>query len=230
MNGVVYWSNTGQSRLAAAYLAERLQWPCFDMADAPREFGMLILIFPVHCQRIPDAVADFLKRVRAQWLVPIATYGRMCHGDVLRQLQRRYGFAIAASAYLPAKHSYLPDSSPVDRTELDRLLPALKHPVPVRIPQSRRNPLSDLFPALRSRLGVVLERTGACNGCGICGKHCPVGTMGDGIPGSNCIRCLRCAALCPRQALRFRLRWPMRCYLRKANRAQAECFLPTKTP
>lgn len=227
MNGVVFYSNTGQSRCAAQYLSQRLGWPCYDIADAPAAFETLILVFPVHCQRIPDMVGRYLDQTRAQWLVPIATYGRMHHGDVLRQIQRRWKFAIPAAMYLPAKHAYLPDSLPLDPRELDPLLSGLEKPAQIRIPRSWRNPLSDLFPGWRSRMGVVLARTEDCSRCGLCSRNCPRQAMTDGVPNGRCIRCLRCAQGCPRQALVYRLRPPMARYLRKTKAVSAEVYLPS---
>lgn len=225
MNGVVYYSNTGQSRMAARYLAGEIGWPVFDLEQAPREYEVLALVFPVHCQNIPTEVVAFLNRVNARYLVAVATYGRMWHGNVLQELQRRCPIPMAAAAYLPAKHAYLPEDDDVDCSGLDPLLQKLRHPAPVTIPRSFKNPLSGLLPGLRSRMGVRLERSDRCNNCGICDRICPNGAMVHGVPNGNCGRCLRCVSLCPQRALHTHPVGPMKWYLRKPKTNQVKIYL-----
>ena len=79
MNAVVFYSNTGQSKRIAAYFANELGFPLVEIeTDCSNEYQNLVLVFPVHCQNIPDIVKTFLKRITAAHLTVIATYGKMC--------------------------------------------------------------------------------------------------------------------------------------------------------
>ena len=218
MNAVAYYSNTGQSRAVAEYLAERLGYPAVDMETCGEtRFECLVLVFPVYCQNIPEAVHVFLNTVSADYLIPVATYGKMSCGNVLWEIQRRYPqHTVTAGAYIPTKHTYLADDPPfADYPLLDPLLDKVKDPSPIRFPKLRKNLFADATPALRSRLGVRLYRTETCNGCGLCTSRCPQKAIREGITNQQCIRCLRCVKECPREALRVKLRLPLRLYLSK---------------
>lgn len=228
MNAVVYYSNTGQSRAVAEYLAERLGYPALDMeACGETRFGCLLTVFPVYCQNIPEAVCSFLETVTADCLIPVATFGKMSGGNVLWEIQRRYPqHTVIAGAYVPTKHTYLPDDPPfADYPLLDPLLDKVKDPAPIRFPKLRKDLFADAMPALRSRLGVRLYRTEACDGCGLCTVRCPRSAIQGGIPNRNCIRCLRCVQECPREALRVKLRLPLRLYLRKKRMTETVVYV-----
>lgn len=213
------FSGSGHSRTAADFLAEELNVPVTDItAPAARAaFSPVIsptvsvVVFPVYCQRIPQPVRTFLRSLREGTVVPVAVWGCVSHGDVLRQAQRITRIPTVAAAYIPTGHSYLPPAvgeDMPDRAALSRLAATVRTlaggtPPPIRLPRAARNPLSDLLPGLRSRLSVKLTRGTSCNHCGICTAACPVSAMHDGIPDHHCIRCLRCAAVCPQHTLSF---------------------------
>lgn len=225
MNAVFYHSNTGQSRAVAAHLAGKLNWPLLDISEwAGLRLERLVLVFPVHCQNIPGPVTDFLNTAQPDWLIPVATYGGMCHGNVLQQLQKRHNFQIPAAAYVPAKHSYLAEQAPVDYEKLDALLCKIEAPAQIRLPRAYKNPFSDVFPALRSRIGVKLLRTDKCTDCGLCGKNCLHRAINNGSVNGNCVRCLRCVAVCPVGGLEVRLRLPMRLYLAKKRQTEITVY------
>lgn len=217
MNGVVYYSNTGQSKSVAAYLADRLGYPLADMERDCRDcYENLVLVFPVHCQNIPDLVKDFLKKVTVLNLTVIAAYGKMWGGNVLHEIQQNYRKNIVAAAYIPTRHAYLDRDEPF--RDFDRLMPIIEkvqNPSPISLPKVFKNPLADIAPKLRSRLGLRITKTEDCCGCNLCGEHCSFGAIKRGTTNGKCIRCLRCVKLCPRQALKVSLGLPLRLYLRK---------------
>lgn len=216
-DAIVYYSNTGKCRLIADWFAARLGYPAFELTEVRAyRYRRLLLIFPVHCQHIPDLVKAFLERVEVRYLTAIAVYGRMAHGNVLFELQKHYSHTLIAGAYLPTGHSYLSDDG--DFSAFDRLEPIIAKqdaPGAVTIPRSFCNPLSKLWKGLRSRLGVKLWADEKCDRCGVCTALCPMSAIMDGKPNRRCIRCLRCVGHCPRGALRYHCRLPMRLYLKK---------------
>lgn len=216
MNGIIYYSNTGQSRKIAEYLSDKTSFPLYDIYDLPtREFDTAVLVFPVHCQNLPDPVKIFLKNIGIKIFGVIATYGRMCHGNVLYEIQKRYNRTVCAAAYVPTKHAYLNESDFTDLDALEPFVSKLNDPNPVSIPKSYKNPLSVMFKKLRSRMGVKIYKDGKCDNCGICDKICKNNAIINGKTNRRCIRCLKCVAECPNNALRFNNRLPMRMYLRK---------------
>lgn len=220
MNGVIYYSNTGQSRAIAEFFSRQTAFPLFDIYELTAyEFDTAVLVFPVHCQSVPDPVKRFLESLRVKSLAVIAAYGRMCCGNVLHEIQKRYRHSIIAAAYVPTKHAYSDESGFADFDALAPIVAKLGNPAAVKIPKAYKNPLSDLCKGLRSRIGVKLYKDASrCDNCGVCNSVCKNNAMYNGKADGKCIRCLKCVAECPNNALRFALRLPMRLYLRKKKR------------
>ncbi|MBQ8416829.1 MAG: EFR1 family ferrodoxin [Clostridia bacterium] len=222
MNAVAFYSNTGQSRSVAEYFAEQLSYPIINIENSSDDhYENLVLVFPVHCQNVPDIVKAFLKTTKIKNLTVIATYGRMCCGNVLREIQNRYRQSIVAAAYVPTKHSYLAqDSAFSDYDKLRPIVEKIKTPAAIILPRLYKNPLANLFPKWRSRVGLKIFKNANCNGCNACGENCPLKAICEGVPSSECIRCLKCVTACPRHALEIKIRLPLKLYLRKKKSDQ----------
>ena len=215
MNAVVYYSNTDECKRIATYLAERLNYELVNITGAESEYQRAVLVFPVHCQNVPKAVADFLERLTASDLSVIAVYGKMCHGNVLYEIQKKYHHKIIAAAYVPAKHTYIDESRFCDFDRLYPIIEKVANPSTVTIPKSYKNPFANVFMGLRSRMGVKIIRGGGCSNCGVCQEICPEQAIVNGKPNRKCIRCLRCVASCPPKALTFKTAPFMTAYLKK---------------
>lgn len=217
MNAVFFYSNTGQSRAIAEYLANQLGYPLADIeTEYSEHYQNLVLVFPVHCQNIPDIVRNFLKNVSVDNLTLVATYGKMWCGNVLSEIQRTYHDGVVAGAYVPTKHSYIDnDDAFRDFDKLQPVVEKIKDPSYIKLPRLFKNPLADIFPKLRGRLGLTIEKSADCNGCNICAECCSFGAIRSGITNRNCIRCLKCVEACPRHALKVRLGLPLKLYLSK---------------
>ena len=227
MNAVVFYSNTGQNKAIATYFANQLGYSLTDMETKCAEhYQNLVLVFPVHCQNIPDAVRAFLKKVSVDNLTAVATYGKMCCGNVLYEIQKGYQKNIVAGAYIPTKHSYIDGDD--DFCAFDQLKPVMekiKHPSYIQLPKLYKNPLADIFPNLRSRLGLTIQKNENCSGCNLCGERCSYGAIKTGETNRKCIRCIRCVNACPRQALKIRLGLPLKLYLRKKKANQVIIYI-----
>ena len=217
MNAVVFYSNTRQSKAIAEYFASQLEYPLLDVETKPEErYQNLVLVFPVHCQNIPDIVKNFLKNISVDNLTAIATYGKMCCGNVLYEIQKKYQKNIVAGAYIPTKHSYI-DNDDVfsDFDKLKPIVEKVKKPLYIKLPKLYKNLLANIFPKLRSRLGLTIQKRAVCSGCNLCAERCSFGAIQSGITNRNCIRCLKCVEACPHQALKIKLGLPLKLYLRK---------------
>ena len=217
MNAVVFYSNTGQSKAIASYFANQLGYPLEDIETKLEEhYQNLVLVFPVHCQNIPDIVKNFLKNISVDNLTAITTYGKMCCGNVLYEIQRKYQKNIVAGAYIPTKHSYIDnDDAFCDFDKLKPIVEKVRNPSYIKLPKLYKNLLADVFPKLRSRLGLKIQKMADCNGCNLCAECCSFGAIQSGITNRNCIRCLKCVEACPHQALKIKLGLPLKIYLRK---------------
>lgn len=216
MNAVIYYSNTGESKRIAEYFAQKTGFPLFDIFALPEyDYDTAVLVFPVHCQNLPNPVKNFLQLLHTKALIAIATYGRMCYGNVLYEIQKHYHHNMTAAAYVPTKHSYLPESGITDLNGLTPILSKINSHDPIDIPKSYKNPLSNICKGLRSRMGVKIYRDNNCNNCGTCKAVCNNNAIKNGKTNRRCIRCLKCVSQCPNNALHFTSRLPMRIYLRK---------------
>ena len=217
MNAVVFYSNTGQSKAIAAYLASQLGYPLADVeTKCALHYQNLVLVFPVHCQNIPDVVKTFLKNASVDNLAVVATYGKMCCGNVLYEIQRSYQKNIVAGAYIPTKHSYINDDDVFgDFDKLKLIVEKVKEPSYIHLPRLYKNPLADIFPKLRSRLGLTIQKNADCNGCNLCTERCSFGAIKAGKTNRKCIRCLKCVESCPHKALKIKLGLPLKLYLCK---------------
>ncbi len=217
MNAVVYYSNTSQSRAMAEYFAKELKYTLIDLEELENaDFINLVLVFPIHCQNIPTRVKTFLEAVKVENLTAIATYGKMCYGNVLNEIQNRYHKNIVAGAYVPTKHAYMDDDYSFEAyDELTPIVDKVRNPSSVSIPTSYKNVFANFFPRLRSQLGIQIYRNNLCNECGYCTENCSLKAILNGKTNSKCIRCRKCVNSCPQKALNIKIRQPLKNYLKR---------------
>ena len=222
MNVVFYYSNTGESKKIAKFFAEQTGYPLLSIEEekgAEKSFKDVIFVFPVYCQNIPNTAKRLLCQLKAERLVLVATYGRMCYGNVLCEAQKLVLSApIIAAAYVPTKHSYLYEPSFESFDELLPLLEKMKYgkdAKEIKIPRSYKNPFANFAMDGRSRIGVKMWRDEKCTYCGKCEKECVQKAIINGKINKNCIRCMKCVVNCPVGALHFSNRLPLHLYLKK---------------
>ncbi len=228
MNGIIYYSNTNQSKAVAEYFVKETGWDVYDLnqpEQAQRSvytvFERAVLVFPVYCQNVPEVIKAFLKRLNARYLTVVATYGKMYHGRVLYEIQQCYTAGeIIAAAYVPTKHSYLKEEAV---SNFDPLLCVVQktlsqNPGSVVIKKTYKNPFANIGKDFRSRMCVkITTDRSKCINCGKCERECLFGGIKNGKANANCIRCLKCVTNCPTGALKSYNRLPLRLYLKKKD-------------
>lgn len=222
---VWYFSGTGHSRKVAEFLAQALDAPLCEIGGSTGPADTAVVVFPVYCQNIPAPVKDFLLTLSAEHVALFATYGKMGCGNVLWEAARLVNGRVIAAGYIPTGHTYLQQDGVGDLQPLLAVIPRIQTPQPVSVPKGKKWWLADVVPDLRSQISVKLRRTEACSECGLCGRNCPMGTMQNGKPGKNCIRCLRCVVECPKKAIRVSYHPLLRWYLRKPKQEEWILYL-----
>ena len=229
-NAVCFYSETGETKRIAGYFAKETGYPLTDIAEKGIDktkaketetfyYDNLVLCFPVHCQNIPGLVRNFLSESKINNLTVIATYGKMNHGNVLYEVQKKYRKnikIIVAAAYIPTKHSYITgDKSFDDFGVLKPVAQKIKNPSGIILPKLKKNPLANLFPKRRSRIGIKIYKNDGCNRCGLCESSCNYAAIKNGVTNNKCIRCLKCVKICPESAIGFKPTFFMKKYLEK---------------
>lgn len=231
MNVVYYFSGSGNTKQVATYVAKELDFPLEEISEnTPDRTETAVVVFPVYCQNIPKPVKRFLETLESEKIALIATYGRISHGNVLKECEKIVKAKIVAAAYVPCRHTYLDVNDDFDESSLKPLITKIKQSNAVdcaKIPRVRKNAFANFMPSLRSRIGVKIIKTDSCTDCGKCGEICPANAIKNGITNENCIRCLKCVTYCPNRALTFKLSRILSDYLTRhyAPKAKVEIFV-----
>lgn len=226
MNAVLYYSDAGECKRIAEYVASKTNYELFDITavtDAVCEFA--VLVFPVYCQNVPKTVKRFLSQLQTKYLIVIAAYGKMSCGNVLWEIQRKYKHNVIGAAYVPTKHAYLNEPRFCDFEKLNPLIEKLRSPKTVAIPRRLKNLFANFAPELRSRIGVKIVKNDACRECGKCESVCEHGAIKNGRTNGRCVRCTKCAVNCPSKALSVKLNFAMKKYLNKKKKTETEIFV-----
>lgn len=226
MTDVRFFTGSGHSEAIARACAGAMGEAALPMGEPLRENAVLLLVFPVYCERVPPPVAAYLKACGAERAAFVAAYGGMSYGRVLHDAQALFRGMVVAAVVVPTEHAYTKDGYPFDEMALAPLVEKVRsgERAPAVIPKGKRHLLSGA-PGLRSRLGVKLVRSSRCSGCGACERACPMHAMRAGKPDGRCIRCLRCVRVCPEGALSFRLSPLLKAYLRRRKTDETRLFL-----
>lgn len=226
MTEVFFFSGRGHSFAVADYFAKQLQTSITEIKEGVRSSAeTAIVVFPVYCQNIPHAVVSFLKELNAEYAVLIATYGKISYGNVLREASDLTKAEVVAAAYIPTGHSFLNEGIEFDSAPLEPIFERLKNPVSAKIEKTFKNPLASFFPAWRSRVGLKIICTDACNSCNTCGSNCPVGAAENGSINKRCIRCLRCVTICPKKAMYIKQKGILKLYLKQKKKCNTVVYL-----
>ena len=219
------FSGSGHSLAVSKELSKLLDCEIRPLDNKATTEDIAVVVFPVYCQNIPKPVKRFLKGLEAKYVALIATYGKISYGNVLYEAQKLLQGQVIAGAYIPMGHTFLDGDCEFDATQLLPIVGRMKAPRQAAIPKTFKNPLADIFPGLRSRIGVRIKKGGNCCNCGLCERSCPVGAIRDGRIHSQCIRCLRCVTDCPQKALQYKKSRILDAYLNSYHKEEYVLFL-----
>lgn len=224
------FSGSGRSLEIANYFSRELGLPMEEIKynmDFSHKNQISVVVFPVYCQNIPLVVKNFLKSVKTEKALLVATYGKISYGNVLYEASRIINSEIIGAAYVPIGHTFLDEANDFDLTKLSPVIERIKNPQgSVTIPKSFKNPLANLFPNLRSRMATkIIKDESLCEGCNLCGEKCSENAIENGKIKGECIRCLKCVSVCPKHALKFSSGLILKLYLSQKRKNRFELFL-----
>lgn len=160
----------------------------------------------------PQIALDRLSVISANncKCVIVAVYGNRAYENTLVQMEdyaAKAGFNVIAAVSAVAEHSILhqyatgrPDEADCNKlAEFGSEILSKAMETDVSKPQIPGNK-----PYKTSSAGLIPKANNSCSACGLCVNKCPVGAISKSNPRitdkSKCISCMRCVAVCPKQA------------------------------
>ena len=194
----------------------------------------VVLLFPAYAYGLPMIVRNFVRKAEFKtpggenpdgvtpYIAAFVTYGTS-PGGALAEISRIFRRKKIKSAWygrIPAVENYTAIFGPQKQKTIERRLQmqrAATEDAVRRINGQETNrvfafrPFSAFVSSLFSIALKIFYKwyrvTGNCDGCGICGKICPVSaiTMNNGRPvfSKKCEHCQGCIHWCPKQAIVF---------------------------
>lgn len=225
------WGVNEQKRIKLNSLEQRHR---FKLNIDPSE--AVILGIPVYEERIPHILYPALKKIvgNGQPMVLVVTYGNICAGITLKQLNKlmtRQGFVIIAAAAFIGEHAFShreikiasgrPDKRDLEKAEhLGRQI----HQKILSIEKLKNVSELNIKGELRA-MGRFLPRhsemlftnapvlnSSSCQQCGKCLEVCPVNAIDTDNFRSReklCIRCFACVKICPHDARKISYKKPV---------------------
>lgn len=222
MNGILYFSSTGNSLQIAKQVKQKLGGDIFyipNYTGTGTEFDKIIIVTPVYSFGMPKHVLDLLPKLdKTKKLIVIQNYGGMMLGAdyLFYQYASRLGLNIVAMYKIKMPENFTLVMSPpnfykkrilkLSENRISKVLDKIingKYTLPKRKKTHEKTYLKnkDNWHLIGQRFSV----TDACIKCGKCADLCPSHNiyLKDGKIAfkDDCVACLGCFHRCPAKAI-----------------------------
>lgn len=226
MNGVLYFSSTGNSLFAAQMVQKRFSCeiryiPTYKGNGS--EYDRIILVCPIYSYGLPFHVFDLLPRLRNRKVYMILTYGGMVSGAdrLAYEYARENGVDIRGVYIVKMVENFtLTFSTPsfynkkVLRNapgKIDEIISSIANEeLHIPVEKKTRRQEHENNKANWHLLANDFAVTEDCIRCEKCLDLCPSGNItikeGKIVFGQSCVACLGCYHRCPRKAIRYKNR------------------------
>ncbi|WMJ89115.1 EFR1 family ferrodoxin [Anaerocolumna sp. MB42-C2] len=181
----------------------------------------LILVFPVYASDMPEPLRKFMERLKGGGvpILLIALWGNAHKGNAIYhawKITSGNGFIVNGAAEIVAEHSYLEPVLPIignrptdaEKQELVEFVrKQFKKNTSIKLTDNKDKLFIKLLCSLPQgfvpKLVANLDfQESKCNGCGICRKMCPTGSINQDfkVDKKTCIMCLSCVTNCSGKA------------------------------
>lgn len=226
MNGILYFSSTGNSLFAAQMVQKRISGeiryiPTYKGNGS--EYDRIILVCPIYSFGLPVHVFDLLPSLRDRRVYMILTYGGMVSGAdrLAYEYAKENGLDIRGVYTVKMVENFTLTFSSLsfyNRIALRKVPGKIEQIIEsitkdeLHIPAQRKTRRQE-YEANKANWHFIADAfsvTEDCIRCGKCVNLCPSGniTMVDGkiTFGQSCVACLGCYHRCPRKAIRYKNR------------------------
>lgn len=160
----------------------------------------------------PQLALNRLAKIKANncKCVIVAVYGNRAFEDTLVQMEDyavKAGFKVIAAISAVAEHSILHQYATGRPDENDcKKLAELGNQVLAKVEKNddSKPKIPGNRPYKKAGMGMVPKAGNSCIACGVCADKCSAGAIDKSNPRitdkSKCISCMRCVAVCPKQA------------------------------
>lgn len=224
---IFYFSGTGNSRWAAQQIAERIGDTTMDLSGLQQIPDLqsetrIGLVFPVYAWGAPEPILSFARQLvkGKAFTFGVCTCGSEA-GHAMKKLAAVFPLDSSYSLVMP--NNYIVGSDVDDAQTVQQKLDAARRAIETlsgeicrqeKVYRVEEGSLAALKSSIVNfgfnrfaRSTKQFYATDACNGCGLCAKHCPASTitLADGNPvwGDACYQCLRCINECPQTAIQY---------------------------
>lgn len=168
---------------------------------------------PSYGGRVPRIAIDRLRKMKANHTkaILVVAYGNRAYEDTLLELKNEVvsiGFHPIVAIAANAEHSIMrqfghgrPDAQ--DECELTQFASSIQTCIATNTNTMVQVPGNEVYREY-SGIGMNPKANKQCTLCGLCSELCPVGAIPIDHPNEietdKCISCMRCIAVCPKQA------------------------------
>lgn len=235
MNQVLYFSASGNSRMIATYVAEQLSLSVLDLTSyqdwqtfESKSLELAIVVLPIYGQKLNQPSREILGKINAKHFCFLFTFGKMETGNIIKEAASYIQGNLMAAGLVPTNHTYQDVGDFSDFPALEPLLQKIRSQdySAIVIPHLTQSIFANVLPKTRADFNVsLMVNQDLCQQCGYCEEKCPMDAMHAQKINANCIRCLRCAVVCPSQAIEVKYGLGLRMYLSTIRNNEVRLYL-----